>query len=321
MGLHTMSQTLIELRLRQIREEAQGIHSYEFVSAQADLPLPVFTAGAHIDLHLPGNKVRSYSLANSPGETGRYVVAVQREAHGRGGSAWMHEQLRVGQVMSSSAPLNDFALDESASKTVLFAGGIGITPLLAMVTRLEQLQQPWRLHYGSRSEATMAYRDLLQSLDQGRGWVTLYFGDERMNFGAILAGETAQTHAYCCGPSVMLDAFIAATSDRPAGTVHFERFGAAEAPALDGGFDVVLQRSGRKVHVPAGKTILDALLDENVSVPYACSNGVCGTCLTSVVSGTPDHRDQFLSEAEQKLGKSIILCCSGSRSPVLGLDL
>ena len=316
-----MSQALIELRLQQIRAEAQDIHSYEFVSAQAGVPLPTFTAGAHIDLHLPGNKVRSYSLLNSPDETVRYVVAVQREAQSRGGSAWMHEQLRVGQIVASSAPCNDFALNESASKSVLFAGGIGITPLLSMVMRLEQLQQPWRLHYGSRSEHTMAYRDVLQRLDQGRGWVTLYWGDERMNFRSILAGEEAQTHAYCCGPSVMLDAFIAATSDRAAGTVHFERFGAAEAPSLEGGFDVVLQRSGLKVHVPAGKTILDALLDENVSVPYACSNGVCGTCLTPVISGTPNHRDQFLSEAEQTLGKSIILCCSGSKSPVLELDL
>lgn len=321
MGLYTVSQITVELRLRQIREEAQGVHSFEFVAAQAGSTLPPFTAGAHLDLHLPDNKVRSYSLANSPAQTGGYVVAVQREAGGRGGSVWMHDRLRVGQVIRSSVPINDFPLNESADKTLLFAGGIGITPLLAMIHQLERQQKPWRLHYGARSPASMAYHDTLQSLDAGRGWVTHYFGDARMDFADSLVGEPASTHAYCCGPAPMLDAFIQATRTRPDGTVHYERFGAADAPALDGGFEVVLHRSGRRIAVAPGQSILDALLDENISVPYACSNGVCGTCLTRVISGQPEHRDQFLSDEERTRGQSIIVCCSGSQSPVLELDL
>ena len=311
----------MELRLRQIREEALNIHSFEFVAARDGVSLPRFTAGAHLDLQLPGNKVRSYSLANSPSESGRYVVAVQREAAGRGGSVWMHDQLRVGQVICSSAPINDFELDASAGKAVLFAGGIGITPLLAMVHQLERTQRDWRLHYGARSHEVMAYRDALRLLDAGRGRVTEYLGDEHMDFAGLLAAEPASTHAYCCGPSAMLDNFIESTRQRPAGTVHFERFGAADAPALNGGFEVVLSRSGRRIPVPAGKTILDALLDANISVPYACSNGVCGTCLTRVVSGEVDHRDLFLSDEEKAHGQSIMVCCSGSKSPVLELDL
>jgi vanillate O-demethylase ferredoxin subunit len=311
----------LELRLKQIRQEAEGIHAFEFVSARPDVPLPPFTAGAHLDLQLPGNKIRSYSLANNPLERGRYVVAVQREAQGRGGSIWMHDQLRVGQTLMASAPINDFPLQESADLTVLFAGGIGITPMLAMIHRLEGMQKHWRLHYGARSNERMAYREVLQALDAGRGWVSAYLGDERMDFTAILGAEAASTHAYCCGPSAMLDAFLAATQSRPAGTVHHERFGAAEAPALQGGFEVVLHRSGRRIGVPPGKTILDALLDQDIAVPYACSNGVCGTCLTPVLAGEPEHRDQFLSDEEKKIGQSIILCCSGAKSPVLELDL
>jgi vanillate O-demethylase ferredoxin subunit len=318
-----VTERLIDLRLRQIRLEADDICSYEFVAAHGDT-LPAFTAGAHIDLHLPGNHIRSYSLANPPHERGRYLVAVQREAAGRGGSAWMHDQLRVGQVLQAGTPSNDFVLHEAAEHAVFIAGGIGITPILSMIARLDGLGRSWRLHYASRSPQATAFTDLLAALDRGRGRVVHCFGSERterLDINAIVAGADPAAHLYCCGPARMIDAFSAAGSRRPASTMHFERFAAADAPAVEGGYEVVLNRSGKRLAVGPGKTLLDTLLDHDVSVPYACSNGICGTCLTGVVSGTPDHRDEFLSPDEKELGRSMMVCCSGSKSAVLVLDL
>lgn len=318
-----MTAVACKLRLRQIRLEAEGICSYEFVAPDGG-SLPPFQAGAHIDLHLPEGRVRSYSLANAPHEQGRYLVAVQREEQGRGGSAWMHDSLRVGQLLSAGAPVNDFALNESAEHSVLIAGGIGITPILSMIARLDALNRSWRLHYATRSLPSTAFMSQLEALDRGRGRVAYCFGSgraERLDIAGIVARADTATHLYCCGPARMIDAFVEAGRGRPASTVHFERFAAAEAPAVEGGYTVVLHRSGRRLPVQPGKTLLDTLLDENVSVPYACSNGVCGTCLTRVVAGTPDHRDEFLGEDERRSGHCMLVCCSGSRTPELVLDL
>lgn len=313
----------IALRLRQIRLEAENICSFEFVASGGGR-LPPFKAGAHLELHLPGALVRSYSLANAPGDHERYLVAVQRESDGRGGSMWMHDNLRVGQVVPAGIPVNDFELDESAEHSVFIAGGIGITPILSMVARLDALNHSWRLHYASRSPEVTAFRETLAALDRGRGWVTHRFDSdeaERLNIERLTADADPHTHLYCCGPARMIDAFVEAGRARPKHTVHYERFAAAEAPAVEGGYTVVLHRSNRSVAVEAGKTLLDALLDENVSVPYACSNGICGTCMTRVISGVPDHRDEFLSEEEKKAGNCMLVCCSGSKSPELVLDL
>lgn len=319
-----MSHELIDLRLRQIRLEADDVCSYEFVAAAPGAVLPSFHAGAHIDLHLPEQRVRSYSLANPPQDVGHYRVAVQRESAGRGGSAWMHDGLRVGQVLKAGRPKNDFVLHESAEHSVFIAGGIGITPLLSMIGRLEALGRSWELHYATRSPQATAFVDVLASLDKGRDRVQHCYGSTRaarLDIPRIVGHADAATHLYCCGPARMIDAYVAAGASRSPGTLHFERFAAAEAPAVEGGFEVVLQRSGRRVAIEPGKTILDTLLDCNVSVPYACSNGICGTCITAVVSGVPDHRDEYLSPEEKQAGRTMMVCCSGSRSQTLVLDL
>jgi vanillate O-demethylase ferredoxin subunit len=311
------------LLLQQIRLEADGICSYEFVAAEGGA-LPSFNAGAHIDLHLPLAQIRSYSLANAPSEGERYLVAVQREAAGRGGSAYMHDNLRVGQVLESSAPSNDFPLDELTEHSVFIAGGIGITPLLSMISRLEVLGKSWRLHYASRGPTATAFMREINQLDRGRDWVSYSFSSEpagRMNIANIVGSADSATHLYCCGPGRMIDDFVEAGRTRVPATMHYERFAAADAPATDGGYVVVLQRSGKRVIVEPGKTLLDALLDDNVSVPYACSNGICGTCMTKVIAGTPDHRDEFLSPEEKKAGACMLVCCSGSLSSELVLDL
>jgi vanillate O-demethylase ferredoxin subunit len=313
----------IDLRLRQIRLEAEGIASYEFVSAN-DCALPAFTAGAHIDLHLPHGMVRSYSLVNAPSDGGRYVVAVQRDAEGQGGSAWMHATPRVGDRLRATPPSNDFALVEDAAHSVFIAGGIGITPIMSMLRRLRELGRPWRLHYASRSPRETAYADALRAMAGDGREVDFCFGSsrtDRLDIAAIVREAPQGTHLYCCGPARMIDAFLAACSPRPAATVHFERFAAASEAATEGGYDVVLERSGQRLAVAPGKTILDTLLDHAVDVPYACTAGVCGTCRTKVIAGEPDHRDDFLSAEEKQANDSIMICCSGARSKTLVLDL
>lgn len=318
-----MNSSLIQLKLRQVRLEAEGICSYEFVAVEGK-KLPPFDAGAHIDLHLPNSHIRSYSLANAPDDQGRYLVAVQRESTGRGGSVYMHDSLRVGQVLSATVPHNDFRLNETAQNSVFIAGGIGITPILSMVARLEALGRSWRVHYASRSPEVTAFVDELARLDRGRGWVVHWGGGDksrRLDISSVMRGADPETHLYCCGPARMIDAFVEAGANRPPTTVHYERFAAVDAPATEGGYTVVLQRSGKRISVEPGKTLLDALLDENVPVSYACSNGICGTCMTKVISGVPDHRDEFLSAEEKQAGKTMLVCCSGSCSAELVLDL
>jgi vanillate O-demethylase ferredoxin subunit len=207
---------------------------------------------------------------------------------------------------------------------VFVAGGIGITPLLSMIARLDALDRPWRLHYASRSPQATAYADALAALDRGRGRVRHCCGSdraERLDLAGIVAAADGDTHLYCCGPARMIDGFIAAGAERSADTLHVERFAAAAAPAVEGGFEIVLHSDGRRFQVEPGKTILDTLLDHDVSVPYACTNGICGTCLTGVISGVPDHRDEFLGDDEKRAGKSVMVCCSGSCTPTLVLDL
>jgi len=318
-----VSAAVTELRLRQVRLEAEAICSYEFV-ATAGRSLPPFEAGAHIDLHLPEGRIRSYSLVNAPHDGDRYLVAVQREEAGRGGSAWMHDSLRVGQVLAASAPRNDFPLDETAQHTIFIAGGIGITPILSMIARLDVLGRSWQLYYASRAPEYTAFLPQLEAFDCGRGRVTCCFGSdrtERLDIGGIVARADGATQLYCCGPTRMIDAFVEAGHGRPSATMHFERFTAAAAQAVEGGYTVVLQRSGKRLSVLPGKTLLDTLLDEDISVSYACTNGICGTCLTGVVAGTPDHRDEFLSDQERRAGKCMLVCCSGSRTQELVLDL
>uniref|UniRef100_UPI000D48C3AC PDR/VanB family oxidoreductase n=2 Tax=unclassified Variovorax TaxID=663243 RepID=UPI000D48C3AC len=313
----------IDLRLRRIRLEAEGIASYEFVSASGDA-LPAFSAGAHIDLHLPQGMVRSYSLVNAPSDAGRYVVAVQHDADGQGGSAWMHSAPRVGDRLRATPPSNDFALAEDAAHSVFIAGGIGITPVLSMLRRLRELGRPWRLHYAGRSPRETAYVDTLRALAGDGRELDLCFGSsraERLDIAAIVRDAPSDTHLYCCGPARMIDAFVAACATRAAHTVHVERFAATSEAATDGGYEVVLERSGQRFMVAPGKTLLDTLLDHAVDVPYACSAGVCGTCRTPVLAGEPDHRDDFLSAQEKEANDSIMVCCSGARSKTLVLDL
>jgi vanillate O-demethylase ferredoxin subunit len=314
----------MQVRIKRISYEAKSINSYELI-APAGGELVPFIAGSHIDLHLPNGMIRSYSLVNDQGERNRYVVAVNKDAAGRGGSSLIHETLRAGDIITISHPKNNFALQENAAHSVLIAGGIGITPLLSMIRRLVALGRSWELHYAARTRLAAAFLEVLDTLRCSARKVHLNFDQEEggrvLDLAAIVKQAPPDAHLYCCGPVSMLDAFETATAGRPSGRVHVECFKARERAAADGGFEVRLARTNRTIMVEPGKTILNALLDAGITVNYACAEGVCGTCETRVIEGTPDHRDLFLGKDEQAANKTIMICCSGAKSSTLVLDL
>jgi vanillate O-demethylase ferredoxin subunit len=318
-----MNPTPIDVVIRQIRLEAPDIHAFELVAASG-APLPSFSAGAHVDLDLPGRLRRSYSLYG--GDSCSWHIAVKRESAGQGASAWLHGTARVGQVLKAHGPVNDFVLDEAAPASVLVAGGIGITPILAMAERLAAQDRPWRLHYVAREPRAMAFRERLQALAAASGGeLHLHFSTDggRPDLHAIAAAAPAGAHLYACGPTSMLGDFavaVAAAGIEPA-RCHVERFGATLAPAVDGGFVVELARDGRVLPVPRGRSVLDVLLDHGVDVAYSCMQGICGSCRVGVKAGVPEHRDDCLSEEERSSNAAMTVCCSGARSERLVLDL
>jgi len=316
---------MMQVRVKRISYEAESINSYELVALAGGELVP-FTAGSHLDLHLPNGMIRSYSLVNDQSERSRYVIAVNNDAASRGGSRFIHETLRAGDVITISHPRNNFALQENARHSVLIAGGIGITPLVSMIRRLEALGRSWELFYAARTRFTAAFLDELAALRPDvDSRLHLNFDHEppsRMfDLSMIVKDAPSDAHLYCCGPGPMLEAFEAATHDRPAEQVHVEYFKAKEKPAAEGGFAVRLARSNQTIMVEAGKTILSALLDAGITVNYACTEGVCGTCETRVIAGIPDHRDLFLGREEHAANNTMMICCSGSKSGTLVLDL
>lgn len=312
------------LRVRAMVWEADGILGIELVPLTPDTPLPAAEPGAHVDLHLGSGCVRSYSLTN-PGERDRWTLAVNLDAASRGGSKWIHESLRSGNALEVDGPRNHFALDESAPHSVLIAGGIGVTPLLAMARRLTALGKPWTMHYAARSRARMAYADTLRELAERSG-ARLDLrcdqeGDAPLNLDAIVSGLPEGSHVYACGPAGLLAAFEAATARLERGRVHLERFASSQAAATEGGYTVKLARDGRSVPIAQGRSILDALIEIGLNPQHSCREGTCGSCETRVLEGTPDHRDEILTDAERAGGTRMMICCSGSKSSLLVLDL
>ncbi|SDS47449.1 PDR/VanB family oxidoreductase [Bradyrhizobium canariense] len=307
----------IRVRLNAIRYVARDIHLFELVSPGNELP-PA-TAGAHIDIHLPDGKVRQYSLVVSDTDDA-YVVAVKRDAQGRGGSLYLHDKLRVGTELEISAPRNNFPLREDAAHSVFIAGGIGITPIWSMIHRLKAIGRSWELHFASRSPADAAFLSDLRELDGVRLHFDSVSQGQPLDLEAIITGLPMETDIYCCGPLPMLEAFERATVGRPAEQIHVEFF-APRQEAASGGFSIKLKSTGAVLTVPPGSSMLDVLLDAGVVVPYSCTEGICGACQVGVVSGIPDHRDTILTEAEHATNESVIVCCSGSKSDILMLDL
>ncbi|HEY4319104.1 MAG TPA: PDR/VanB family oxidoreductase [Herbaspirillum sp.] len=311
------------MQVRAMRLEARDILSVE-LCAPDGAELPPFDAGAHIDLHLGNGVTRSYSLLNSPQERRRYVVGVSKDRNSRGGSRYVHEQLRIGATLDISAPRNNFRLDESAAHTVLIAGGIGITPISCMYERLRALGKPVELLYCARSREDAAFGERL--LEQPG--VRSHFDQEcgaPPDLRAYLSqpGRPAETHFYCCGPTPMLDAFEKICEESGLPHVHIERFTPADqVESVQGGEYVVeLARSKRSVTVPAGKALLDALLEAGLDVQHSCREGICGACETAVIDGIPLHRDSVLSKSERAANTTMMVCVSGCQGNRLVLDL
>ncbi|MFD1952591.1 PDR/VanB family oxidoreductase [Sphingomonas arantia] len=287
--------------------------------------LPAFEAGAHVDLNLADGLIRQYSLLNAPVDRHRYVVAIALEGASRGGSRHLHEQVAEGDRIDVGAPRCHFHLVEDAPYSVLIAGGIGVTPIWSMAQRLIALGRSFEFHYGARSAAAAPLLAEIAAGLAGAG-VALHtvFADEDdrgLDLAGIIARAPADAHFYACGPGGMLDAYLAAGASVPEGRLHYERFAATGEVATAGGFAVELARTGGRYMVEPGQTILDALKLAGINVPHSCAEGICGACEARVISGIPDHRDDVLSPAEKASNASMMVCCSGSRSATLVLDL
>lgn len=305
-----------------IRLEARGIVSVE-LRLPAGSDLPPFSAGSHIDLHLPNGMVRSYSLLNSPAERHRYLVGVLNDRNSRGGSRFVHEQLRVGSSLDIAAPRNNFELNEACDQSVLLAGGIGVTPILCMYNRLRAINRPVELLYCARSKAEAAFVD---ELTGSGGQVKTHFDDEAggpPDLLEMLAGHSPDAHFYCCGPAPMLNAFETACMELGYGNVHIERFAANEEvrSAQDDRYQVQLARSGKTIEVASGISLLDALLEAGIHVDYSCREGICGACETAVLEGRPDHRDLVLTDCRRGANDTMMICVSGCKGGKLLLDL
>ena len=321
-----MTAALIRVRVAARQDEALDICSLDLVPVDGSA-LPAFSAGAHIDVHLPGGLVRQYSLCNPPGETQRYRIAVLRDAASRGGSATVHDQLQVGTVLDIGTPRNLFELAPSAPHHLLLAGGIGITPLLAMAEQLAAQGGGFTLHHATRSRERTPFVAQLASAPYADR-VHHHFDDgpamQKLDLAATLRSAPAGSHLYVCGPTGFMEAVLA--EGRAQGwdeaRLHREYFAAAPTgTAGDGGFELELASSGRVIPVAADQTALAALLAAGLDIPMSCEQGVCGTCLTGVKSGVPDHRDQYLTPEERAANNQFLPCCSRASSARLVLDL
>jgi ferredoxin-NADP reductase len=309
----------IRARLVAVEYAARDTNAYAFARPDGG-PLPPATAGAHITLHLPNGMERQYSLLRGEAAPERYWIAVKRDPASRGGSAFVHDKLRVGETLTLDPPRNNFPVVETAEHSVLIAGGVGVTPMVAMARRLQALGRSFEVHYAARSRDDAAFVDELRAA----GRLTLHLDQEAgrvFDMAAAVRAAPPDAHLYCCGPNPMLAAFEAATVGRPADCIHVEYFSAREAPDTSGGYVVELARSGRSFEIPPGETILEVLRKAGVDVASSCEEGVCGACETKVLAGVPDHRDVILSPQERAENATIFICCSGAKTDKLVLDL
>jgi vanillate O-demethylase ferredoxin subunit len=319
-----VAEQAIEVRIAQRVIEADGIISLELVALDGSA-LPPFEAGSHVDLHVAPGLIRQYSLSNDPSETHRYRLGILLDALSRGGSASIHKNVASGQTIRISIPRNHFPLVETARHSVLIGGGIGITPLIAMAYRLERLGASFELHYCVRTRPRAAF---LSELSEPRfaGKVSLHVDDEaaeqRLNPDQILAHPSADTHLYVCGPDGLMSFITDAATQRgwQSTQIHLERFSATIEVGGDS-LVVTAARSGKRFVIPAEKTIAEILMAGGIDVPLSCEQGVCGTCITTVLSGIPDHRDLYLTDQERAANNQMTICCSRAKTTELVLDI
>ena len=304
------------LRVARASKIADDIFEFELRDPDG-AKLPPFTAGSHIDVRTPCGEARKYSLSNDPAETDRYVIAVKRDAAGRGGSISMCDSLQEGGTLEAGEPKNEFALVKSFGGYTLIAGGIGITPIMSMARQLLNDGTPFKLYYLTRNRASTAYADEL-SQQPFKGKVVLHHddgdADKALDLWPVL--EKPKGHIYCCGPRGLMDAVRDMSGHWSQQAVHFEAFtDGHSAKPEDVPFTVKIASSGETLEVPVGQPILDVLRKAGHNVPYSCASGSCGSCKTRLVSGDVDHRDWVLQENEKV--SFIMVCVSRGRGEVV----
>ena len=309
------------LRVTRNDKIADGIHLLEFRDP-GGRSLPEFSAGAHIGIRVPNGLLRKYSLCNDPAERDRYQVAVKRESNGRGGSCSLIDDTKAGDELDVIAPVNDFGLPPRAQDFLFIAGGIGVTPFMAMIREIMAQGKRFRLFYCSRSPETTAFRDELGA-PEFKDSVIIHYdqGDvsRSLDLRPILVERKNREHLYCCGPRPLMEAVRAMTDHWSPTAVHFEAFSEAETHKADDKlFKVKLARSGAVIEVPTDKTILEVLRERGLDVPSSCETGTCGTCRTKMLAGEADHRDLVLAEHERK--DTIMICVSRARTDEITID-
>jgi vanillate O-demethylase ferredoxin subunit len=303
---------LLDVTVTAIKEETTDIKSLILASPDS-AELPAFDAGAHIDVMTGTGLRRSYSIASDPSDLSNYLLGVLREPESRGGSDWIHDTLKVGDSLKITKPLNNFPLDETAQKHILIAGGIGITPILAMARSLAALDADFELHYCTRTPDGTAFRSEAEAI---AGDDLTYHHDggdpsQGIKLDEVLGDQGADTHVYVCGPKPLIDAVRAATGDWPEAEVHFELFAAvADQNWQNEAFDIYLSRRRMDLTVPADRSILEVVREAGVFADSSCEQGLCSTCQVRVISGEIEHRDQILSTEDQARGDSMMMCVS-----------
>ena len=316
---------MMPLRVARAEPAAEGIHLFE-LRDPAGAPLPPFTPGAHLSVRVPGGAMRNYSLCNDPHERDRYVIAVKRDERGRGGSVALVDGVAAGDTLEVSAPRNLFELDARAPGYIFVAGGIGITPILAMIRYLKATEgKPFRLFYLTRHSAGTAFHgEVSDPAFAGENAVVIHHDegdpDNAYDLWPVFE-EPTKEHIYCCGPRPLMDAVRDMTGHWPENSVHFEDFGSdlVRPREDDRPFTVQVGREGAPLEVPVGATILEVLRLHGRKLPSSCESGTCGTCRPRYVEGEVDHRDLVLSPAEQK--SQIMICVSRAKTDALVIEL
>jgi vanillate O-demethylase ferredoxin subunit len=289
--------------------------------------LPPFEAGAHIEVMLANGLKRHYSLVNDPADRSQYFIGVLREPKSRGGSVAMHA-LQPGDLVRITAPRNNFRLDWSATHHILLGGGIGVTPLLSMASQLERAGASFELHYCTRCAERTAFRHRIGHAPYARR-AFIHHDDgppgQRLDLAAVFQAAPPQAHIYVCGPGGFIDWTLAQARAAHIGeaALHREHF-TQDTPIHrqnDGSFELRLERTGLSLRVGADQSVVEAAAAAGVDIPTSCNQGICGTCLTGVIAGVPDHRDLFLTPAEQAANNQFLPCCSRSKTPQLVIDL
>ena len=311
-----------QMMVSSIRDETENIKAFELVDPQSS-ELQAFSAGCHIEIELPGNLKRHYSLCNDPSETHRYLIAVLKEKESRGGSQSLYYEVNEGDLLEVSTPMNNFHLDQRGMHFILIAGGIGITPLLSMAYKLKSLRKSFELHMCANSLESVPFLNELEAFDGlAKTHIHISGGDpsRRLDVFSLLKQPLAESLVYCCGPQSLMDAVGEATLNWPSKKIHFETFTPRTLDGSDLPFDIKIASTGQSLHVNSTTTILEALHQNGIRHPFSCEVGLCRTCVTGYQAGEVEHRDQdALSNEERK--RHLTICVSRCTSEELILDL